>query len=118
MALNRPLFVLLFVLLFPLAASAQIHVSPVEQVSGPKCLPGYPCNDATSHLPFVLPLFVSNANWKSTAVVVNGNSAATYVDVTVRAADGEIAVQKKIQIPGANFTEIDIGALLAEAHVT
>jgi Family of unknown function (DUF5719) len=85
---------------------------------GATCVPGTPCqpNPDPASLAFLLPLFISNASFKSTAVLVNSHAAATYVDVTVHGADGKVAAQQRIPIAARNQVQIDIGELLASAH--
>jgi hypothetical protein len=65
-----------------------------------------------------LPLFISNRDFKSTAVVVNDGSASTYVDATVRGADGAVAIQKRFDMAPHSNIQIDIGELLDAANST
>lgn len=93
--------------------------APTPIVShGATCVPGTPCqaNPNPALRVFLLPLFISNASFKSTAVLVNSHAAATYVDVTVHGADGKVAAQQRIPIAARNQVKIDIGELLASAR--
>ena len=93
--------------------------APAPKVShGATCVPGSPCqaNPDPALRAFLLPLFISNASFKSTAVLVNSHAASTYVDVAVRGADGKVAAQQRVPIAARNQVQIDIGELLNAAH--
>jgi hypothetical protein len=79
------------------------------------CAPGGACQ---SHVPlaFLLPLFISNHDFRSTAVIVNGGSAPTYVDATLRDASGAVIIQRRFNMVAYNNVQIDISDLLASAH--
>jgi hypothetical protein len=98
--------------------SANSPAQPPIASPGATCVPGTPCqaNPDPASLAFLLPLFISNASFNSTAVLVNSHASATYVDVTVHGADGKVAAQQRIPIAARNQVQIDIGELLASAH--
>ncbi|MGO9323783.1 MAG: IPT/TIG domain-containing protein [Terracidiphilus sp.] len=85
---------------------------------GATCVPGSPCqaNPDPALRAFLLPLFISNASFKSTAVLVNSHPAATYADVTLHDAAGNVVVQQRVPIAARNQVQIDIGELLAAGN--
>ena len=117
---TRSLFAALALLFVTVSVSAQQSHQTIGQAyqGKSKCAAGAPCQSSKSNLPFLLPVFVSNSEWTSVATIVNGNSVDTYVDVTVRGGDGQVAAQKRINVRASNFVQIDVGTLLAEAHST
>jgi hypothetical protein len=99
-------------------ASAQVNSpnTPHNAPRGISCAPGGACQTASASSSFLLPLFLSNHDFHSTAILVNSQSVSTYVDVTVRDSDGNVAVQQRINMAARNHTDIDIGQLLESAH--
>lgn len=100
------------------AANAQGNGSKAMRGAphGVSCTPGGACQSASASSAFLLPLFLSSHDFRSTAVLVNSQSVSTYVDVTVRDADGNVAVQRRIDMAARNHIDIDIGQLLEAAH--
>lgn len=96
-------------------AQANGSTSTSKAPQGLRCAPGGACASPVS-LNFLLPLFLSNHDFKSTAVLVNSNSVATYVDVTVRDANGEVVIQQRVAMAARNHVQIDISQLLDSAH--
>ncbi len=103
-------------LFFVAAASAQAQQSSTPKAPlGLSCAPGGACQTPGS-LNFLLPLFVSNRDFKSTTVLVNSSPVPTYVDVTVHDAEGNVAAQQRVNIAARNQVQIELGELLQSAH--
>jgi len=91
---------------------------PPKVTHGAGCIAGNACqtNPNPAALEFLLPVFISNRDFKSTAILVNSHSAPTYVDVILHDADGNLVAQKRVDIAARNEVEIDIGELLETAN--
>ncbi|MGA8036215.1 MAG: hypothetical protein WA823_03170 [Candidatus Acidiferrales bacterium] len=111
----RPTLIIAFVLV-ALSVVASQSLSAQTPASGMTCLAGKQCQNPTLELSFLLPAFLVNANWDSTVVIVNENSADSYADLTMRDSSGEIVAKPRTKIPGRSHVNVDIASVLAAAH--
>ena len=66
-------------------------------------------------MPTVAPLFLEDAHFRSTLVLVNAAALSTYADVTLTALNGDQIVKQRVQFTPHSQVRVDIGALLASA---
>ena len=102
----------------PQQAEGGNSAAPAKPPLGLSCAPNNACetNPSPAEFQFLLPVFLVDKNYKSTAVVVNSNSVPTYVDVTVHDSNGIVAAQQRINIAAHDHVQIDIGELLESSH--
>lgn len=102
----------------PQQINAGSPTSPAKTVQRLSCIPGSACKASPNpaSLAFLLPVFLSNHDFKSTAILVNSSAVPTYVDVNVHDAGGNVAGQQRVNIAARNQVQIDIGELLDAAH--
>jgi hypothetical protein len=63
-------------------------------------------------MPLVVPLFVQDAHFTSTLVMVNGTDVSTFADVTVRDLSGKQITQRHVLFPPHSREQLDIGQVL------
>jgi hypothetical protein len=63
-------------------------------------------------MPFVAPLFVSNEEFRSTIVLVNGTDTGTSADLILRAPGGTEIARQRVNVSPHSQQQLDVGLLL------
>jgi hypothetical protein len=99
------------------AKTTGTSVPPPRAPQGLRCATAGACQGAAQNkLAFLLPVFLANSTFRSSAILVNSHSAATYVDVTVHDGTGNVAAKRRVGMAARSQAEIDIGELLSVAQ--
>ncbi len=69
-------------------------------------------SQSTSTPPVVLPLFIEDGNFTSTAILVNGSAVATFADVSLRSLNGTTVARRRVQFPPYSQQPLNIRDLL------
>lgn len=71
-----------------------------------------PANASMMQMPLVAPLFIEDADFSSTLVMVNASSLNTFADVVLTGMDGVEITSKRVQFTSHSQQRITVGALL------
>jgi hypothetical protein len=69
-------------------------------------------NDPMMQMPIVAPLFLEDANFTSTLVLVNAASVREYADVSLRGVDGKVIVSQRVHFSPHSERRFEIASLL------